>query len=373
MRALRYHADPLRYLAAGALGKRAPLALAPLRLERVPVPEPPPGWRRVTVRLAGVCGSDLGLLFGKNSPRLSGFFSFPAVLGHEVVGEVEGTRVVVNPLVSCQERGLAPCDACARGDDHLCAHVADGTVAPGSIGYNRDLPGGWGEELVAAEPRLHAVPDAVPDERAVLAEPFAVALRGARIALAGGVPRHVLVIGAGSIGLLTVAALRRAGYAGAVHVVARYPQQADAARSLGADAVHGDAAAASDVVGGRAFASVIGPPGRRGGFDVVLDAAGSPSSLDAATWSAREGGRVVLLGAPGTHRHDFSPHWFREVALLGSYVYTATEFGEATDALDGLDGLERIVTHRYPLERYREALRDVRRRRALKAVFAPSG
>jgi Zn-dependent alcohol dehydrogenase len=96
------------------------------------------------VRLAGVCGSDLALLFGKNSPRLSPFFSFPAVLGHEILGEVDGVRVAVNPTTSCRERGLSPCDACVRGHDNLCANAAEGPLAAGLIGYNRDLPGGWG-------------------------------------------------------------------------------------------------------------------------------------------------------------------------------------------------------------------------------------
>jgi threonine dehydrogenase-like Zn-dependent dehydrogenase len=375
MQALRYHVSAPRFLLAGALGARAPIALAPLRLERVREPTPPPGWRRIDVRLAGVCGSDLSLLFGTNSPRLTGFFSFPAVLGHEILGEVDGSRVVVDPLTACRERDQDACAACRRGDDHLCDHAADGTLAPGMIGYNRDLPGGWGERVVAHPARVHGVADSVSDARAVLAEPFAVAWRGARIALAAAAsagPRaSVLVIGGGTIGLSSVAALRHAGFEGLLHVVARYPRQREAVAAMGADRIHGDVASASTDVGARSYRAAIGPPAWRGGFDVVIDAAGSRSSLDAAAWAAREGGTVVLLGAPGNVRHDFSPHWFREVTLVGSYVYTAAEFAEATEHLASVDALDALSVERYPLARYRDAITVLRARQSLKVAFDP--
>ena len=127
--ALRYHPSVPRFLLAGTLGKRAPVRVAPLRLVQLEPPRPRPGWRRVTVRLSGICGSDMALLFGANSPRLSPFFSFPAVLGHEVLGEVEGSRVAVNPILACRERGHDPCSACRRGDN-LCANAAEGSPAP---------------------------------------------------------------------------------------------------------------------------------------------------------------------------------------------------------------------------------------------------
>jgi threonine dehydrogenase-like Zn-dependent dehydrogenase len=368
MHALRYRASVPHYVVAAALGKRAPVAVAPLDLVRMPLPEPLPGWQRLKVRLTGICGSDLALLFGKVSPRLSPFFSFPAVLGHEILAELDGARVVVNPLLACAERGLAPCEACARGDDQLCANAAEGPIAPGLIGFHREFPGGWSEAIVAPEGRIHGVPDDVPDERAMLAEPFAVAWRGARLALRTA-PRQVLVVGSGSIGLTTLAAIRGAGFMGPLHALARHPYQREVALAAGADAVHAAPAEASATVGARSYRARLGPPGWRGGFDVVIDAAGSRSSLDTAAWAAREGGTVVLLGAPGWLAYDLSPHWFREVTLVGSYVYTAAEFGEAVAALSEAKALDRLVVTRYGLSRYREALRDVRRRRVAKAAF----
>jgi threonine dehydrogenase-like Zn-dependent dehydrogenase len=368
--ALRYYASIPRYLLAGWLGKRYPVRALPLKLEAVALPSPRPGWQRVAVRLAGICGSDLGLLFGKNSPRLSPFFSFPAVLGHEILGEAEGTRVAVNPLLACRERELEPCEACRRGDDNACLNLTEGAFAPGFLGYCRDLPGGWGEALVAHQGRLVPVADRVPDERAVLAEPLAVVLRALRLAFATW-PRRLLVIGMGSLGLIALKAVRLLGFAGELHAVARYPVQAEMARALGASQVHAGAAQAAAAVGAKRYPALLGPPAWRGGFEGVIDAAGSRASLDEAVWAAREGGTVLLLGAPGSLRHDFSPHWFREVALIGSYTYREADFREAVALLGDALGLEALVTHRLALAAWPAALGALRARRALKVVFDP--
>ncbi len=375
MKSLLYFPSIPRYLAARALGKRYPSGWAPLRLSDVAEPEPPSGWVKARVRLAGVCGSDLALLFGKNSPRLSPFFSFPAVLGHEILAEVEGQRVAVNPLLACAERGLEPCPACARGEEGLCENVAAGSLAPGMLGYNRDLPGGWSEWIVARPERLHEVASEVPDERVVLAEPLAVVLRGLRRAfLRGGTyrfPETLLVLGAGTLGLLAVRLLRELGFAGALYVAARHPLQSALARALGADRVYPNAAAAADRLGAKRYRPLLGRPVYRGGFDAVVEAAGSASSLDEAAWMTREGGRVLLLGATGEVRHDFSPHWFSELVWTGSYTYARSDFADAVEMLPALAGLERLAAPAFHLGDWPRALAAARSRRVVKAVFAP--
>ncbi len=371
MRALMYFPSIPRYLLARALSKRFPVSALPLKLVELPVPEEGGGFVRVRVRLSGVCGSDLALLFGKNSPRLSPFFSFPAVLGHEILGEYGGTRVAVNPLLACAERGLAPCPACQRGEEGLCENVAEGALAPGMLGYHKELPGGWGEYVLARPERLVEVPAAVPDARAVLAEPLAVVLRGVRRAFPRGFPEAVLVIGAGTIGLLAVRLLRELGFAGRLDVVARHPLQAELARELGASAVFPSAEAALLALGARRYRPLLGPPVWRGGYPAVIEAAGSAKSLDEAAWGAGEGGLVLLLGAAGEVGHDFSPHWFSELTWVGSYTYSKKDFADAVALLSALAGLERLVGEAYPLAAYREALRAVLRRRAPKILFAP--
>ncbi len=370
---LVFRASIPRYLAARALGKRYPIAALPLSLKRPPKTPAPKGWETVMVRLAGICGSDMALLFGKNSPRLSPFFSFPAVLGHEILGEIEGSRVVVNPVLACREFGQEPCVACARGEDNLCRRVADGPLAPGLLGYNHDLPGGFGPGLVAHPARLVSVPDHVPDERAVLTEPLAVAVHGLGILLKHGMSGKLLIIGVGSIGLLALEAARRLGFSGSMAVVARYSVQAAFAKSRGADQVFGSVEQAAKTVGAHSYRALIGPRAWRGGYDLVIDAAGSRSSLEQAVWAVREGGRVLLLGATGEERHDFSPHWFREVELVGGYTYTEEDFKKSVMLLSEPEGqgLERLVTHRFTIPHYREALAAVVRRVGLKVVLAP--
>ena len=93
-----------------------------------------------------------------------------------------GTRVVIDPVLACAARGLAPCPSCASGRTNLCDHVTVGHVSPGlQTGFCRDTGGGWGEQLVAHSSQLHAVPDDLSDERAVLVEPIACAVQLARL------------------------------------------------------------------------------------------------------------------------------------------------------------------------------------------------
>jgi threonine dehydrogenase-like Zn-dependent dehydrogenase len=346
MRALVYTPSLPRFFAARALGKRFPKALLPLGLKELPLPERP-GFLRVRVRLSGVCGSDLGLLYGKNSPFLAPFFSFPAVLGHEILGEVEGVRVVVNPLLACRDRGLPPCPRCQEGEEGLCENVAEGDLAPGMLGFNRDLPGGWGEYTLARPERLFPVPDGVPDERAVLAEPLAVVLRGLKKLRPW--PGEVLVVGMGTIGLLAVRGLRLLGYGGRILALAKYPHQAELARAFGADEV------VRGPTRGRVYRA-YGFTALRGGHEAVIEASGSGRGFRQALAWAREGGRVLLLGAPGIEVADLSPLWFREVALLGSYTYREEEFRQAVELLKEAEGLEALVGGVFPLEGWREAL-----------------
>jgi len=376
MKALVYFPSIPRYLMARTLGKRYPVGGLPLKLTELPEPEPPEGFVPVRVRLAGVCGSDLALLYGKNSPRLSPFFSFPAVLGHEILGEYAGSRVAVNPLLACADRGLDPCPACRRGEEGLCRNVAEGRLAPGMLGYHRELPGGWGERVVVRPDRLVEVPDGVPDARAVLAEPLAVVLRGIRRAFRRehgyAFPSKVLVIGAGTIGLLTVRVLRELGFSGRLDVVARRRVQAELAAVLGASRVHSRAEEALAGVGARKYRPVLGAPVWRGGYGAVIEAAGSPKSLDEAAWGTEEGGTVLLLGAASEVRHDFSPHWFAELTWVGSYTYAARDFADAVAMLPGLEGLERLVGGVYPLTAWPQAIRTAARRWAVKVVFSPN-
>src|SRR5207253_5234630 len=120
-------------VAARAVGGRLPGLLAGRvarrrLVEREGPSLPGEGWARVRPRLAGICGSDLATVSGRSSFYFSPLVSMPFVPGHELVGDLlddvdglpAGTRVVVDPVLSCAARGLDPCDSCAAGATGRC-------------------------------------------------------------------------------------------------------------------------------------------------------------------------------------------------------------------------------------------------------------
>src|SRR5262249_17801710 len=147
--------------------------LSPLRLITRPEPRPPAaGWTRVRPFLSGVCGSDLGLLTGRNSPYLSAVVSLPFTPGHAGVGEAldavpgipRGSRVVLDPVLGCAPRGVDPCRWCGIGEHSRCDHITTGRVSAGmQTGYCADTGGGWSQLLVAHHSQLHLVPDGLDD------------------------------------------------------------------------------------------------------------------------------------------------------------------------------------------------------------------
>jgi len=171
------------------------LAQSPVGLRDVPDPVPlHDDWVITRPRLTGICGSDskqILLDFGEGDAdnALAAFCSFPQVMGHEVVADVVelgpaargleiGQRVVLNPWLSCGPRGLEPpCPACEVGDYSLCWSFTDGDIKPGiHTGVSADVTGGYAELMPAHDSMLFAVPESVPDEVAVFADPFSVSL-----------------------------------------------------------------------------------------------------------------------------------------------------------------------------------------------------
>jgi threonine dehydrogenase-like Zn-dependent dehydrogenase len=394
---LRFGASALNHRTLRLLGSRVPRLTGGwmpwLSLDRY---DPPPlrgaDWVRLRPTLSGVCGTDVSLLTGHASAVLSPFASFPAVLGHEVVGVVEetGQRVVLDPIISCAVRGLEPCPRCAAGQARFCLRAADGDLSPGMlIGYCADLPGGWSDGTVAHTSQLHPVPDQLSDEVAVLLEPFSVALHAvlARPPEAG---ERVLVIGGGTLGLCTVAGLRLVAPRAEVILLARHDAQRVMGERLGAvlAAAGGHDAAVQAAIrhaGARAHRSILGQAVLSGGFAQVYDAVGSRRSVADAMRVAEPGGQVVLVGGPGEiGRLDWTLAWSRELRIEGIYVYGAEPslpgsphtFDEAIRLLLANPELPlgELVTHRFRLEEWRRAMAvSLSRGRtgALKVVFAP--
>lgn len=382
------------------------LARTPTALRDVPDPTPPQqDWVITRPRLTGICGSDSKQIlmdFGEGDAdnAMAAFCSFPQVMGHEVVADVValgprarglrvGQRVVLNPWLSCGPRGIQPpCPACEAGDYSLCWSFTDGDIKPGiHTGVSADVTGGYAELMPAHDSMLFAVPDSMPDESAVFADPFSVSLHA--------ITRHpppssgcALVYGAGSLGLCVVAILRALYPDVAVAVVARFTAQAELARRFGAAKVfaHEPRSALVEELaawgGGRLRRPLRGlPMAHPGAVDVVYDTVGKPETFEVGVRVLRSRGTLVKAGVHAPGRWEDSPLYFKEICLVRSNAFGVEEVhGQRKHAIAhyldlaaaGLVDLRPMLTHTFGLDRWREAfyaLANQRESGAVKVAF----
>jgi threonine dehydrogenase-like Zn-dependent dehydrogenase len=339
--------------------------VGPLDLVETEAPDlPGPGWHRVEPLLAGICGSDLATVDGRSARYFEPWVSFPFVPGHEVVGRMaDGARVVLEPVLGHEARGYEPpFPNAAPGDGNDYRHLVSGLVEPGiQIGYCASTGGGWSTELVAHASQLHPIDPSLSDEAAVMIEPAAVGVHAAFKAQARP-GDTVVVLGSGTMGLVTVAALRHFTEAGTIIASAKYPEQSALARRLGADIVVSPDELARAVR--RTTGSFLIGDDLSGGADVVVDAVGSAASVDEAIGVTRPRGRVVLVGMPGRVNVDLTALWHRETELVGAYTYgteqlsdgtTRRTFELATELVARAD-LSALVSATYRLEQYQDAI-----------------
>jgi threonine dehydrogenase-like Zn-dependent dehydrogenase len=290
-----------------------------------------PGGVRVSVAGSGICGSDLHLVaFGPSS----------VTLGHEFGGRLDdGTPVAVVPVLTCGH-----CDPCRSGDEQRCGEAFGGL-------YGMSLDGGMADE-VWVDPRCtRVVPEEVPVEDACLVEPLAVALHG--VDRAGVEPgMRVLIIGAGPIGLCTVAVARHRG--ATVDLSARHQNRLSAGERLGAGTALGT------------------------DYDVVLDAAGTQSSVEQAVALTRPGGTVGILANFWDPVSLSMAFLIKEVSLVPSFMYGhhhgVEEFEGAVGVLQATPDLApTVITHRFSLDDAAEAFRVAgdRSTHAIKVVLHP--
>lgn len=418
MHAVTFDISIPRYVLARTLGQALPSTLyGPLtgvRMRDVPMPDlRGPDWVRLKVLRCGICGSDLSNLSYGAAPSMEPFGSFPAVPGHEILAEVEergsavtglepGQRVVVDPIISCEVRGYAreaTCPSCSTGNPATCEQA--GEAAPGNghrpslsrgltIGYHRDLPGGWGERIVAHRSQIHPVPEGLDDRTAGLVEPLSIAMRAVlRAGPPEGSPDPVLVLGSGTIAFATVWCLRASGFEGPIVAQAKRPHEARMHRALGATETvsPGDEAREALIgTGAMAYQPIIGPEVYSGGgFPLIFDCVGSATTLGQALRYASARGTVVVLGCASRVRSlDLTFLWARELTVRGFVGYGQERFrGQrmhtfdiTTAALEGTSGapVGELVTHVFPLSEYRTALSAAanhRRSGAIKVVLTP--
>jgi threonine dehydrogenase-like Zn-dependent dehydrogenase len=360
---------------------RALAAVAPVRSARVSPLEivkddapklPADEWVRLRPRLSGICGSDLATVDGHASTYFDPIVSFPFTLGHEIVADVvgeEGRRVAVIPVLHCAVRGIDPvCEMCAAGRINLCERVAFGHLDAGlQTGFCCSTGGGWSEGLVAHPLQLVDIPADLSDEDAVMIEPTACAVHAATFHRGGS----SAIIGAGTVGLLTLAAIearRNATATPPVLIAARYPHQQRYAKQFGAVAF--PPAELARRVRTQSAALVAGDQ-LTTGVQQVFDCVGTSASLQEALRVVAPGGEILMVGMPANVSVDLTGLWHREVAIRGCYAYERADFDTAVDLVRTAQ-LGRLVSAHYRLDDYADAIAHASAagpRGAVKVVF----
>jgi threonine dehydrogenase-like Zn-dependent dehydrogenase len=384
--------------AASALGGRVDQRafvsrIAPVRIEDIEEqPLPAADWVRVETTFSGLCGSDVKqiLLNGARDNPLTALVSFPHVLGHEVVGRRAdtGERVVLNPWLSCVPRGIdPPCEACRAGRYPWCRNFRSGTL-PVSIhlGNCAAAGGAHAERFAAHVSQLFSIPAGVSDEAAVLADPVSVSLRSILLAPPAA-DQPVLVYGSGTLAFAAIALLRHLYPAAEVWAATRPGLRAALATRLGAHAVLSSAPEQLVAqVARRAGTTPLRPWSKRDwlqdGPAVVYDTIGSTETVETSLRLLATGGTLVVSGVEPPKRFEWTPLYFKELRVIGSNGFGIEEVGgTAKHAMEhyfdfvaaGLD-LTPVITHRFPLERWDEAvltLKNSRRTGAVKVLLDP--
>jgi 2-desacetyl-2-hydroxyethyl bacteriochlorophyllide A dehydrogenase len=319
---------------------RAVVVEAPNEVAYREVEAPAVGADDVLVRSheAGLCRTDIEMMTGAfTDPR---WVRFPVIPGHEWAGTVlevganvesvrVGDRVVCEGFIVCHR-----CRRCRSGETHWCERIE-------ALGFTR--PGGYAELVAVPERVVHRLPEHVSFDAGVLVEPASVVLHGLQKARPQ-LGEAVGVIGVGTLGALAIALLRLQAPSRIVAYGVRQ-EELELARCLGA----------TEVV----LASSSAPAESE--LDLVVETAGAPAAVELATELCRPGGRAVLLGIAGEGRTLTLPSDLlvgKDMSLIGSIAYPTSTWSRVVGLLaDGVLGLDPIVTHRFPMSDYDEAVR----------------
>ncbi len=324
----------------------------PNRVAYTDIDEPAVGPEDVLVRSheAGLCRTDIEMMTGVfTDPR---WVQFPVIPGHEWSGTVvevganvdvarAGDRVVCEGMIGCGR-----CRRCRSGQTQWCERIQ-------ALGFTR--PGGYAE-LVAVPARVvHVLPEHVSFDAGVLVEPASVVLN----ALDKGRPRPgeaVGVIGVGTLGSLAIALASLYSPATIVAYGIR-DEELQLAKELGADQV--------------ALAGEGRPAPWAEELDLVVETAGAPAAIELATRLCRPGGRAVLLGLAGERQPltlEADLLTGKDMALIGSIAYPAAVWSRVVELLAGrVLELDRIVTHRFGIGDFEEAIALMDHRRGIVA------
>ena len=321
--------------------KRVVVRTEGIFLTDAPMPEPKPHEILVETTVTGVCGSDTHAAAGHHP-----FVPLPYNPGHEVVGIVRqvgesvngisvGDHITVEPTLPCWD-----CKMCTTGRSNICENLRFF-----GCGYEQ---GGMADFFTIPANRVHIIPDGISDLQAALIEPLSTPVHAVR--LSGGVEgKAVVIIGAGTIGLLVLAAARHAG-ARKIVVTDMLPSKRQRALRLGADAVL--EADRPDLI--EAVREELGESA-----DVVFDCVSIQSTVDLSVKLASKGGTVMVVGVPAKPVTVALPELQDlQVRLQGSATYMPEDYEEAIKIIQaGNVTAEDFITAQFSFDDVAEAFR----------------
>jgi len=382
--------------------------LGPLRLKELPKPIiKAKDWIIIKTKQCGICGSDHKQVFldGNRDNPMTALISWPQILGHEAVGFVEevglnknfkiGERVALNPWISCLPRGIKPlCKACQIGKNTLCRNFNKGTLATGiHTGNSSDVTGGFSQYFPAHESMAIPIPDNISWDQAMLSDPFSVAFHS--ILKAPIKPGSICAVyGCGNLGLLTILILKKIFKDIRVVAISRFSHQANMAKRFGADLVIDSSPTnrliekIADYIQCDVYHLKKKKPWLIEGVDFLFDTVASPETLETGIRIVRArkknietnhliSGVIIVTGVSSPHRFEWTPWYFKEIKIIGSNAFAIEEFeGRREHAYyhyfrflqEGRLDPSPMITHRFPLEKYKRAFLTARAQKKNKSI-----
>ena len=322
-------------------------SIGEVTVETVDDPTPGPGEVVIEVAACGLCGTDLHILQGEFAPTL------PVIPGHEFAGTVvalgpgaldvnEGDRVAVDPSLYCHE-----CHYCRRGHNNLCLRW-------GAIGVT--TAGGAAQFVAVPAANCVRLPEHIDTRDAALIEPLSCAVRGYDV-LSSQLGAHVLIYGAGTMGLMMLRLAQRVG-ATSIDVVDLNNDRLAIAKGLG-------------VTHAETTPEGIEPPF---GWDLVIDATGNAQAIQDGLGRVAPGGTFLQFGvADYAARATIEPYriYNKEITITGSMAVLHSYERAADLFATGVLDPELFITDRVPLERYADAIEAFKLGAGLKTQVVP--
>jgi threonine dehydrogenase-like Zn-dependent dehydrogenase len=372
----------------------------PISIKEVPIPKLiAEDWVLVKTIYCGICGSDMKelTLSGARDNPLQSLISFPQTMGHEPVGIIEkigpkvkkiksGDRVAISPWLSCKPRGVIPeCYRCEQGDFTHCKNFQRGNLPQGMhLGVTSGL-GGFAPYIAVHESQCFVIPESVTFDQAVLADPFSVAFHSCLL-LDPNPDSIILIYGLGVIGLCTILCLKKIFNVRHILGIGRYEFQKEIAKKVGAEFVFMSNGAKlieeiANYLNIELFTPEIGYKWAIDGVDGIIDTIASAETLEIGIRILSTQGKLVFSGVNTPQRTENTPHYFKELQIIGSNAFSVEKFnGERKHAFefylrflkDKKIDPSLLITHKFQLDKYQDAfnvLANKRHSRAIKVLF----